>query len=184
MYLNIAKGSAIASSVFKDQRNRYGPRFSVDGEWSTRSYNIYTSKIEKLPWLQWNLPNRTKVFGVSISNEYGISQFKNNTHKNDLVNFEVRAGLRSIPENYNGKISINELCGTIEIRGGEDRVYPIICNKSILADYITIQMIDDDVMLQINELEVIKDADSKRYYCPFLPTFNINKLLGLSLIHI
>ena len=169
LYLKTAKGSAIASSVFKDQRNRYGPRFSIDGEWSTRSYNIYTSKVEKLPWLQWNLPNRTNVLGVSISNEYGISKFKNNTHKNDLVNFEVRAGLRSVSEltgvthylNHNAKISINELCGTIEIRGGEDRVYPIICSKSILADYITIQIIDDNAMLQINELEVIKEGDSK-----------------------
>jgi hypothetical protein len=138
--------------------------------------------------LQWNLPNRTKVFGVSISNEYGISQFNNNTHKNDLVNFEVRAGLRSVselsdfsPGIHKGKIAINELCGTIEIRGGEDRVYPIICSKSILADYITIQMIDDNAMLQINELEVIKDADSKkkiyiRYFYQYLIAFKSNKL--------
>ena len=152
----------------KDQRNRYGPRFAVDGEWATRSYNVYTSKVEKMPWLQWNLPNRTNVFGISISNEYGISKFKNNTNKNELVNFEVRAGLRSMsdlpdfaPEHYNGKISINELCGRIEIRGGEDRVYPIICSKSILADFITIQMIDDNAMLQINELELIKESKKK-----------------------
>ena len=151
----------MASSIYKDQRDRYSPRFAVDGEWSTRSYNVYTSKIEKMPWLQWNLPNKTKIKGVSMSNEYGISKFKNNTHKNDLVKFEVRAGLSSLPETHKGKIAINQLCGKIEIRGGEDRVYPVICDKSILADYITIQVIDDNAMLQINELEIIEDTVGK-----------------------
>ena len=36
--------------------------------------------------------------------------------RNDLVNIEVRAGMSSLPENYKGKISINQLCGKIEIR--------------------------------------------------------------------
>ena len=96
-----------------------------------------------------------------MSNEYGISKFRNNTHKNDLVKFEVRAGLSSLPETHKGKIAINQLCGKIEIRGGEDRVYPVICDKSILADYITIQVIDDNAMLQINELEIIEDTVGK-----------------------
>ena len=96
-----------------------------------------------------------------MSNEYGISKFRNNTHINDLVKYEVRAGLSSLPEAHTGKIAINQLCGQIEIRGGEDRVYPVICEKSILADYITIQVIDDNALLQINELELIKDTDGK-----------------------
>ena len=155
------KGSAIASSVYKDQRDRYSPRFAVDGDWSSRSYNVYTSKIEKMPWLQWNLPNKTRIKGISISNEYGISKFRNNTHKSDLVNFEVRAGMTSLPEGHEGKITINQPCGKIEIRGGEDRVYPVVCDNSILADYVTIQVIDDNAMLQINELEIIIDNDGK-----------------------
>ena len=98
---------------------------------------------------------------MSISNEYGISKFRNNTHKSDLVNFEVRAGLTSLPEAHEGKITINQVCGKIEIRGGEDRVYPVICDNGILADYVTIQVIDDNAMLQINELEIIIDNDGK-----------------------
>ena len=77
------------------------------------------------------------------------------------MNFEVRAGMTSLPEGHEGKITINQPCGKIEIRGGEDRVYPVVCDNSILADYVTIQVIDDNAMLQINELEIIIDNDGK-----------------------
>ena len=161
-YLIVVKGSAIASSVHKDQRMRYSPTFAIDGKWATRTYNIFTSKTEKMPWLQWKLPNRTKVAGVSISSEYGISKLHDNTtHKNDLVNYEVRAGLSSLPANYKGRILKNVLCGRIEIRGGEDRVYPIVCDQAIIANYITVQIIDDNAVLQINELEVMDGKDGK-----------------------
>ena len=141
---------------------RYSPTFAIDGKWATRTYNMYTSKTEKMPWLQWKLPNRTKVAGVSISSEYGISKLHDNTtHKNDLVNYEVRAGLSSLPANYKGRILKNVRCGRIEIRGGEDRVYPIVCDQAIIANYITIQIIDDNAVLQINELEVMDGKDGK-----------------------
>ena len=112
-----------------------------------------------MPWLQWHLPNQTLVAGLSLSDEYGISPFNNKSHKNDLINIEVRAGSSLIRKDYKGRITLNKLCARIEIRGGEDRVYPIICAKSILADYITIQMMDDNAMLQINELEVIEHSE-------------------------
>ena len=85
----------------------------------------------------------------------------NTTHKNDLVNYEVRAGLSSLPANYKGRILKNVRCGRIEIRGGEDRVYPIVCDQAIIANYITIQIIDDNAVLQINELEVMDGKDGK-----------------------
>ena len=34
-------------------------------------------------------------------------------------------------------------------------MYTIMCGTSIEADYITVQMMDDDATLYINELEVI-----------------------------
>ena len=40
-------------------------------------------------------------------------------------------------------------------------MYPVVCDNSILADYVTIQVIDDNAMLQINELEMIIDNDGK-----------------------
>ena len=40
-------------------------------------------------------------------------------------------------------------------------MYPVICDNGILADYVTIQVIDDNAMLQINELELIIDNDGK-----------------------
>ena len=156
------KGNAISSSVYKDQSSKYSPRFAIDGLWVTRSYNIYTSKREKLPWLQWHLPNQTLIFGVSLSDEYGISPFDNKTHKDGLINIEVRAGISSLSASYKGKITINKLCARVEVRGGEDRVYPIVCENSILADYITVQVIDDNAILQINELEIIENSEGIR----------------------
>ena len=72
-----------------------------------------------------------------------------------MVNIEVRAGTTPIPGNYKGPIRKNTLCGKIEVRGGEDRVYTTMCDTSIDADYITVQVMDDDATLYINELEVI-----------------------------
>ena len=40
-------------------------------------------------------------------------------------------------------------------------MYTIMCDKSIQSDYITIQMIDDNVSLRINELEVIENLEGK-----------------------
>ena len=110
-----------------------------------------------MPWLQWKLPSRTHVVGVSISDVSQSSKFDNKTHKTELVNYEIRAGLSSLPKNHQGEIVLNTLCGRVEIRGGEDRVYPIVCNESILADYLTVQVRDDNAMLKINELEIIKE---------------------------
>ena len=102
--------------------------------------------------------------GIAISDRYSITAFKNTTthSANDLVNIEIRAGITPIHGSYKGLIRANELCGKIEVRGGEDRVYTIMCEKSIQSDYITVQMIDDDVMLYINELEVIDHLEGKQ----------------------
>ena len=161
--MKTVKGSAIASSIYRDQNRNYGPRFAVDGLWSTKSFQIFNSKIEKLPWLQWNLPNRTDVIGVAISDKWSITTFKNaTTHStNDVPNIEVRAGTTPIHGEYKGLITENQFCGRVAVRGGEDRVYTIMCEKSIQSDYITIQMIDDNVSLRINELEVIENLEGK-----------------------
>lgn len=162
-FLNIVKGSAIASSINRDQNRKYGPGFAIDGLWATKGYNIFTSKVEKLPWLQWKLPNRTHIIGLAISDRYAIAPFKNHTthSTNDLLNIEVRAGALPIYGGYKGIIRSNQLCGRIEVRGGEDRVYTIMCGKSIYTNYITVQLIDDGVALHINELEVIDHLEGK-----------------------
>ena len=78
-----------------------------------------------------------------------------------MVSIEIRAGITRIHRSYKGPIRTNKLCGRIEVRGGEDRAYTIMCETSIDADYITVQMMDDDATLYINELEVIDHLEGK-----------------------
>ena len=120
---------------------------------------MFYSNREKLPWLQWKLPNETTVIGIAISDEYNISPFKNDTAKEDLLNFEVRAGMTSLAPNFRGEINVNSLCGKVEKRGGEDRVYVVQCKEPIQARYVTVQLIDDNTILHINELEIIKASE-------------------------
>ena len=111
-----------------------------------------------MPWLQWNLPERTKVAGVTIS----ASRFQGEL----LKNLEVRAGSYALDSSFKGKIGINKLCGKFLGPGANRRSYTILCEEPISADFITIQTLENKTQLQINEVELITTEEGK---------FTINK---------
>ena len=78
-----------------------------------------------------------------------------------LPNIEVRAGMAATPAGFDGKIEVNTRCGAYEApteAGGE---FDIMCEEPILANFITVQMLNDDSVLPIDELKILKDANSK-----------------------
>ena len=100
-----------------------------------------------MPWLQWHLPQKENVVGVTISTASVGGEL--------LRNVEIRAGTTKLHPEYRGKILVNQLCGKFIGQGGNRRAYTILCESKILADTITIQLLEDSSQLQINELELV-----------------------------
>ena len=108
-----------------------------------------------MPWIQWHLPNTTNMIGVMISSR--------NRYTNDqLKHLEIRAGTSFVEKDFTGKMKINELCGTFDGPGKDRRVYTIMCTTDIKADYVTLQILDLNATLQINELEIITKSQGKK----------------------
>ena len=130
----------------------HGPNFAIDGSWSATSQKLYISKSENMPWFQWTLPEEANIIGVSISDEQRISPPLE-------VSLEVRAGMASIEHEFTGRIFINQLCGNVSVYGFKQSVYTVICQHGIQANYLTIQLIGNDVRMRINELELIMQSE-------------------------
>lgn len=116
-----------------------------DGLLSTTSYNVFVSEQENYPWIQWHLPMKERITGVSVANshKYGTR----------LKKIEVRAGTTGLVSTFKGQISLNKICGTFEGPGESDKEYFVKCDAPIFANYITVQINDTSSILQINELK-------------------------------
>ena len=133
-----------ASSIKNNDADVFGPQFANDGLTSAYDHNIFTSSREDYPWIQWELPRRIRITGVSIYIRYnwflGIG--------------EVRAGLDPINSTMRGNnITSNDVCGTLQDAKRTRYLYSVKCNSTILARYITVQMTQTSSTLVINELQ-------------------------------
>ena len=106
-----------------------------------------------MPWLQWHLPYTTKVAGVTISTSWLEGEL--------LKNVEVRAGSNELDSKFKGKIDVNKYCGKFIGPGANRRSYTILCEEPILADFITIQILENKTQLQINEVELITTTEGE-----------------------
>merc|ERR1719319_1815438 len=75
-----------------------------------------------------------------------------------LKNVEIRAGIDKVPNGTIRKmLDINSVCGIYEGPGKTGSVEKIDFKKPILAKYITVQLKDKKSILQVNQLELVKD---------------------------
>ena len=162
-------GTAISSSTKNDDDDTWGPKNAIDGLWSDTDGLLFQSKEENMPWIQWHLPNTTSVAGIMISS-------RNRHSEGYLKHLEVRAGTSFVEADFTGKMKINDLCGTFDGPGKDRRVYTIMCEKEIKADYVTLQILDLNSILQVNELEIITKSQGtyhmEKYSLRHILTFN------------
>ena len=114
----------------------------------------FSTAKENYPWFQWHLPNRTQVVGIVLSNTY-------NGKGNLLQNVEIRAGTTPTDIQFNGKITTNKFCGKLDKASNDRRVYTVMCKNDVDADYVTIQIMDKNAKLELNEIEVITKSEGK-----------------------
>ena len=100
------------------------------------------------------------------------------------MDVEIRAGIDSVAADASKRIKINELCGTFKGPGVNRRVYTVMCKKEIVANYVTLQIVDTDSILQINELEIIPASKgmSTRTYTKLIFFKDYVSLLSIKLI--
>ena len=106
------------------------------------------SKQEDFPWIQWKLPSRIRITGVSITTRMDCCG-------HHFKNVEVRAGLVGINSTFNGKITVNDVCGRVkgEVYAEAGKVHKVECGSTLLSEYITVQIRDKSSTLTINELK-------------------------------
>lgn len=140
-----------ASSVKLDDTELFGPQYANDGLLSTYDKHLFISTQEDYPWIQWQLPTRIRITGVSIAN-------RNDCCGYHLKNVEVRAGIIGVNSTFKGNITVNDVCGTFEGPGRHRQEYKVNCNSTLLASYITVQIMDQSAILQINELKYTTES--------------------------
>ena len=109
--------------------------------------DVYLKK-EDNPWLQWHLKEKVSVKELSISN-------RKDSYGNRLRQVELRAGVNGIHHSFRGRITTNELCGKFDGPGENGKEYIIKCKSPIVADYVTVQIVDKNSFLQLNEIYII-----------------------------
>ena len=146
-------GKALSSSTYRNQRQDWGPAFAVDGLWSPEKYKIFVSRKEDFPWLQWHLPMKRNISGVTVS-------LSNIGTPLGVRNFEVRVGNEPVRPGMNGNILKNELCGKfVGVDDNDRKVYTIMCERNVFVEYVSIQIVEQDVKLAINEVEIIATSE-------------------------
>ena len=144
-------GVLISSSIYKNNRYKYGPSYADDGVRSRSNEGFFFSKYESNPWIQWHLREKTVVTGVIISTRRDCCGDK-------LRNVTIRAGLLGLNRTHSGIIiNINKLCGIFKGPGNTSMTYTINCTSAIMANYITLQMLGNYTSLQINELATVTE---------------------------
>ena len=74
-------------------------------------------------------------------------------------NIEVRAGMTSVPDGLKGRITVNTKVGFFPGPASNGQTFIIKFDKRVLAKYITLQNIGEDVFLEINEVTILKGTE-------------------------
>ena len=157
----LVPGSALSSSIRRNQKQNYGPQFAVDNMWSfdcVQCENTFISKKEDSPWLQWHLQIKRNISGVRIS----FSKVVDNNQSSKT--YIIRTANDPVLFKNNRVLAKNDVCGKliVDFPVDERKVYTIMCNKNLLAEYITIQSVDKSTKLAINEIELISSNEGNR----------------------
>ena len=136
-----------SSSVFENKTRLWGPEFTIDGILSRNDKGFFHSELEDYPWLQWHLPRQVKMIGITLTNRINCC----GDHFRDV---EIRAGKHPTKSGFKGQIKLNELCGKFAGPGETGQEHTIVCDNTISADYVTIQILDDNAILAINEMRI------------------------------
>ena len=150
----------MSSSILRNQKQNWGPQFAIDGVWSSERHEIFASKKEDFPWLQWHLPVKRNLSGVRVS-------FSNvGETKKSSKTFIIRIANDPVLFKKNRVLVKNEVCGKliVDFPADDRKVYTIMCQNTLLAEYVTIQSVEKSMTLGINEIEIISAHDGNLYF--------------------
>ena len=162
-----------SSSVFDNDHDRFGPQRAVVGTYHTFLGPYFKSKKENFPWFQWKLPRKVIISGVTLVGRECPSGAKSDQDDCPLLrNLEIRAGKSFIDSKFSGLITINSLCGNFKGPGEDGGVYTINCDTAIVSDVITIQLKDDNSILQIKSISIQQPSNGKLSKLYIILAFN------------
>ena len=139
-----------SSSVYQDNRELFDPKYAIDNRyWDdfpdeaiADEVKLFRSKTEDYPWIEWKLSSLTPVKGVNLN--FGSS----------IRDIEIRAGNLTVGPSFVGKIDINIICDFFKGPSEAREDYSLFCGDTILAKYVTIQILDDKANLDIIEMKI------------------------------
>ena len=145
-----------SSSIYENDQDRRGPQNVISGSYFSFIGPFFQSKKEDYPWIQWKLPRKINITKVTLMSR-DCSTFSQGVDCQVLRLIEIRAGDSPIEADFSGRILTNKLCGTFIGPGETGGEYTIECKEPILSDVITIQLKDDNSILQLNQIKIEKD---------------------------
>ena len=139
---------AIAFSIKDNNEAQYGPQLAIDEQIKNGFY--HSGNVEDTyPWHMTVLPHPVNLHTVTIYNRHDCCGYR-------LKDVEVRAGMTKITEGFNGRLTQNTLCGTLEGPGKNGVAYDITCTTPIPANVVTVQIVGRKAgvhILALDELE-------------------------------
>ena len=128
-------------------------QFAIDGKIATGNNLFFHSSTEDYPWLQIKVTGPQEVSVLKIVNRHGCCG-------NKLQNVEIRAGLNPVTSGFKGLLTQNEKVGFFTGPGVDGGTYNITFEARLTALYVTLQIIDRDSILQVNEATVTDEGKS------------------------
>ena len=157
---------ATASSVCENVNCAFGnsalyePQLAIDGKISTNNSGFYQSaepedpNYKPFPWFQIQILRSPQVVtGLVIVNRY-------NTGGDRLKDVEIRAGLDPVPNGFTGLLTVNKQVASFAGPGVAGETYFINFDSPIYAEYVTIQITDNNGILQLNEVTLVYKGEN------------------------
>jgi hypothetical protein len=138
---------AVASSVFTDYVEKYGPNYAIDGLVSDGDTKIFLSEKEIQPWFQMEFVEAMVLKGVTYTNRKDCcgERFQNVT---------IRVGDEAAEPG--GALVTNPECAIFVGPSATGMVEQIMCTEPLVGRYLQVQMRDtSNQWLQINQIEVV-----------------------------
>ena len=122
----------------------YLPEYAVDGKISNDDFYFYHSSRQNYPWFEVETLERY-VAGVIIVPRTSCCAER-------FRNIEIRAGMSSVAYRSTGNLTINTRVAFFTGPATTSQNYTINFDQTVLAKYITLQRMEENCRLEINEV--------------------------------
>ena len=124
--------TATSSTVFQNDLAKYAPELAADGLISNTANGFFMTEREKYSWLDLHLATPKRLIGIKITS-------RSDMYIAGIEKMEIRAGMDPASGDK-VLLTHNEKVGYYEGPAAQGETFTIMFDKTVLAQYVSIQL--------------------------------------------